>query len=352
MRECRRPTAAAARAGSTGFVSPRPVGPLLEQVLAREAEQHQRRVADAARAGARSGRAAGLGPVDVLEHQHQRAARRASASNSPRTARGEVLARRRASASPAACSTRSAITSARGSRAAPLSSAARGSPPAGDWRTISPSGPERDALPVGKAAPDQHRRAARHRGLAAPRASRDLPMPAGAEHDHALRRSIVGDALERLEQRAQLRVAAEQRASAPCRRCAPRVTSRRQAGTARPCRAPSAAPAARPRRVRAPAGACASPIRVSPGGGRLLEPGRHVDRVAGDERLAAAASPATTSPLLTPVRIAICTPHSRCEIAVEPRSAPAAAPARRARPAARGPRARPGRRRRPSPRRR
>ena len=46
-------------------------------------------------------------------------------------------------------------------------------------------------------------------------------------------------------------------------------------------------------------------------GRSLLESRRHVDRVARDELLVGGAVPTITSPVLTPVRVAIRTPYSR-----------------------------------------
>ena len=80
-----------------------------------------------------------------------------------------------------------------------------------------------------------------------------------------------------------------------------------------------------------------------PGCGGLLQPGRHVDRVAGHERARLAGRPTTTSPVLTPMRS-----RSRPESS----RAGAALPARRAARARRDPRARPGRRTRLTRRRR
>ena len=58
------------------------------------------------------------------------------------------------------------------------------------------------------------------------------------------------------------------------------------------------------------------------GRGRLLEPGRDVDRVAGRELLVGCAPPpTTTSPVLMPVRVMISTPWSRSRSAFSSRSA-------------------------------
>ena len=43
--------------------------------------------------------------------------------------------------------------------------------------------------------------------------------------------------------------------------------------------------------------------------GSLLEPGRDIDRISGDERLPLLESPAMTSPVFTPVRVTILTPQ-------------------------------------------
>ena len=118
-----------------------PVRAALEQLLAREAEQHQRRVARVLEQVLDQVEQRRLGPVDVLEDEHERALRRASASNSSRTA--HVRSSRGARRLRQAGGLQHPVRDQRGVRVAGeqrLDRAARGSVPPASWRTISASG--------------------------------------------------------------------------------------------------------------------------------------------------------------------------------------------------------------------
>ena len=138
------------------------------------------------------------------------------------------------------------------------------------------------------------------------RTRRDLPSPAGATIDTSRQRPAQA-LREQVLERGQLLLAADDR----------RVQTTLEPGCVRsdvaqaPGRAPAPPDLSRDRhdefRVH---GASHQPIggfaeQDLTCGRMLLEPGRDVDRVSGHEPLIGLASPATTSPVLTPIRLAI-----------------------------------------------
>ena len=210
--------------------------------------------------------------------------RRASASNSSVTARVRSSRGLVTSSRPAAWSTRSATSAARGPSGQRRDQGRVQVAPARKLAHDLAERPVGDALAVGQAAAGQH-------GCPVAQGAVQLAGQPGladagrAEHDHALRRALVGDALEGLAQGPQLRVAALQRRA-----------GRAALLAGRPAQAPDGQrlglAAHRQRRQRldrdgagdqAPGGVADQ--RLS-GGRRLLKPRGDVHGVTGHQRLA------------------------------------------------------------------
>ena len=263
--------------------------------------------------------------------------------------RPEAPPRRRPSWSltPKSCASVGAADRAARRRRAPRRSSARPRPerrsprgPAASF-TTSPTGQKVMPSPYGRHRP--------RRTVARPAPRRGTPRRAATCRRPAAPRTVnswhdaVGDrGVERLPAaaRAGVRVRpSASRAAAHARaRPASTSTSRNARRPARTCPSARAARPARRRRRRGRGGSVSPPSRISPGLGGLLQPGGDVDGVAGDERLAGGASPATTSPVFTPVRTASATPRSRSSSLLSAASALAHLAPPRARRAARRPR--------------
>ena len=240
-----------------------------------------------------------LGPVDVVDDRDQRPVARE---------RLEQLARRPRRSLPASAppAERDRADDAVGDRASstPATSASVAWSSAADLADDLAERPVGDALAVRKAAPDDDRRVAPRRRRGTRATSRDLPIPAAPTTVHELRHSLAPRlARMRLAEPASSRDAADERRVDPRARTRARpasTSSRRNAATGSALPFSSSGATASTSTARGRAACVSPPIRISPGCGRLLQPRGDVDRVAGDERLAA--SPATTSPVLMPIR--------------------------------------------------
>ena len=281
-----------------------PVGAALEQLRPREGDDEERRRRGSTRARwSTKSRSAGVGVMEVLEHEDDRcaaaraarrtSARRRTAARGP-TPRLDPQQREHRGLEPAALLRR------RGSCAA----SGRRDPGAGRRLVVAleqaaaradhlAERPEADPVAVGRGCgrrATRPARRARRRTCRNSHASRDLPMPAGPEHRDEARPALPGGRVVQVLQQPQLVVAADERRPRASRRgcgrrARPRPAARRHAGTGAALPLSACSPAGSKAIARRAARWVASPTSTVPGGAADWSRARRVHEVARDHAL-------------------------------------------------------------------